>query len=35
MENWPIRVVKGINDFKVYHFGSLTTKKNKNIIRNK
>ena len=37
MKLWKIgiRIFKGLNSFKVYHFGSLTTRKNKNIIRNK
>jgi glycosyltransferase involved in cell wall biosynthesis len=36
MKLWKIgvRIFKGLNSFKVYHFGSLTTRKNKNIIRN-
>ena len=29
------RIFKGLNDFKVYHFGSLTTRKNKNIKQNR
>ena len=37
MKLWKVgvRIFKGLNSFKVYHFGSLTTRKNKNIIRNK
>ncbi len=37
MKLWKIgvRIFKGLNKFKVYHFGSLTTRKNKNIIKNK
>ena len=37
MKLWKIgvRIFKGLNGFKVYHFGSLTTRKNKNIIKNK
>ncbi len=30
-----IRVFKGINDFKVYHFSSVTTRKKKNFTQNK
>ena len=33
--NIGIRIFKGLNKFKVYHFGSLTTRKNKNVIQNK
>ena len=29
------RIFKGLNDFKVYHFGSLTTRKNKKIKQNR
>ena len=29
------RIFKGLNKFKVYHFGSLTTRKNKNIKQNR
>ena len=29
------RIFKGLSAFKVYHFGSLTTRKNKNIIQNR
>ena len=29
--NIGIRIFKGLSDFRVYHFGSLTTRKNKNI----
>ena len=37
MKLWKegVRVFKGLNDFKVYHFGSLTTRKKKNFIQNK
>ena len=37
MKLWKIgvRIFKGLNSFKVYHFGSITTRKNKNIIKNK
>ena len=30
-----IRIFKGINNFKVYHFGSVTTRKKKNLIQNR
>ncbi len=30
-----VRLFKGINRFKVYHFGSLTTRKNKNVVQNR
>ena len=30
-----VRIFKGLNDFKVYHFGSITTRKKKNFIQNK
>ena len=33
--NEGVRIFKGLNKFKVYHFGSITTRKNKNIIKNK
>jgi len=33
--NIGVRIFKGLNLFKVYHFGSLTTRKNKNIIQNR
>ena len=33
--NHGIRIFKGINDFKVYHFSSVTTRKKKNFIQNK
>ena len=33
--NEGVRIFKGLNKFKVYHFGSITTRKNKNIIQNK
>ena len=29
------RIFKGLNAFKVYHFGSLTTRKNKDVKQNK
>ena len=29
------RIFKGLNAFKVYHFGSLTTRKNKNVMQNR
>ena len=37
MKLWKegVRIFKGINDFKVYHFGSLTTRKKKNFIQNR
>ena len=37
MKLWKenVRIFKGLNDFKVYHFGSLTTRKNKNLIQNR
>ena len=37
MKLWKIgiRIFKGLNEFKVYHFGSLTTRKNSKIIKNK
>tara|TARA_B100000989_G_scaffold146796_1_gene109427 strand:+ start:2105 stop:2974 length:870 start_codon:yes stop_codon:yes gene_type:complete len=37
MKLWKegVRIFKGLNDFKVYHFGSLTTRKKKNLIKNK
>lgn len=37
MKLWKrgIRVFKGINDCKVYHFGSVTLRKNKNVKKNK
>jgi len=30
-----VRIFKGLNDFKVYHFGSLTTRKKRNFIQNR
>ena len=30
-----VRIFKGLNDFKVYHFASLTTRKNINVIQNR
>ena len=37
MKLWDmgIRIFKGLNAFKVYHFGSLTTRKNKNVKQNR
>ena len=37
MKLWKqgVRLFKGLNDFKVYHFGSLTTRKKKNFIQNR
>ncbi len=37
MKLWKngIRIFKGINDFKVYHFSSITTRKKTNLIQNK
>ena len=37
MKLWKegVRTFKGLNDFKVYHFGSLTTRKKKNFIQNR
>ncbi len=37
MKLWKegVRIFKGLNDFKVYHFGSLTTRKKKNLVQNK
>ncbi len=37
MKLWKngIRIFKGINDFKVYHFSSITTRKKLNLIQNK
>ena len=37
MKLWKegVRIFKGLNDFKVYHFGSLTTRKKKKFIKNK
>ena len=37
MKLWSegVRIFKGLNDFKVYHFGSLTTRKKKNFIQNR
>ena len=37
MKLWKegVRIYKGLNDFKVYHFGSLTTRKKKNLIQNR
>ena len=33
--NEGVRIFKGLNDFKVYHFGSITTRKKKNFHKNK
>jgi GT2 family glycosyltransferase len=33
--NSGVRIFKGLNAFKVYHFGSLTTRKNKKVFQNK
>jgi len=33
--NEGVRIFKGINDFKVYHFGSITLRKKENFILNK
>ena len=33
--NAGVRVFKGLNKFKVYHFSSITTRKNKDIVQNK
>lgn len=37
MKLWKlgVRIFKGLNDFKVYHFGSLTTRRNKQVIQNR
>ena len=37
MKLWSngVRIFKGLNDFKVYHFASLTTRKNSKVIQNK
>ena len=37
MKLWKegVRIFKGLNKFKVYHFGSLTTRKKKNLIQNR
>ena len=37
MKLWKegVRIFKGLNDFKVYHFSSLTTRKKKNFIQNR
>ena len=36
MKLWKIgvRLFKGLNNFKVFHFGSISMRKNKNIIKN-
>ena len=33
--NQNVRIFKGLNDFKVYHFGSVTTRKKKNLTQNR
>tara|TARA_B100001121_G_C18646807_1_gene602104 strand:- start:103 stop:936 length:834 start_codon:yes stop_codon:yes gene_type:complete len=33
--NEGVRIFKGLNDFKVYHFGSITSRKKKDLIQNK
>ena len=33
--NQNVRIFKGLNDFKVYHYGSLTTRKKKNLTQNR
>jgi len=37
MKLWKegVRIFKGLNDFKVYHFGSVTSRKKKNFTQNK
>ncbi len=37
MKLWKegVRIFKGLNDFKVYHFGSVTTRKKKNFVQNR
>ena len=37
MKLWKlgVRIFKGINNFKVYHFGSVSTRKKKELLRNK
>ena len=37
MKLWKegVRIFKGLNDFKVYHFGSITSRKKKNLTQNK
>ena len=37
MKLWKegVRVFKGLNNFKIYHFASLTTRKNSNVIQNR
>ena len=37
MKLWKegVRIFKGLNNFKVYHFGSITTRKKKNIVQNR
>ena len=33
--NCGVRIFKGLKNFKVYHFGSITTRKKNNFIQNK
>ena len=37
MKLWKegVRIFKGLNSCKVYHFGSITTRKNKNVKQNR
>tara|TARA_Y100000590_G_scaffold236736_1_gene266476 strand:+ start:860 stop:1696 length:837 start_codon:yes stop_codon:yes gene_type:complete len=37
MKLWKegVRIFKGLNDFKVYHFGSITTRKKNNFVQNR
>ena len=37
MKLWKngVRIFKGLNNFKVYHFGSITTRKKKNFVQNR
>jgi len=37
MKLWEagVRIFKGLNEFRVYHFSSITTRKKNNLIRNK
>ena len=37
MKLWKVgvRIFKGLNAFKVYHFGSVTTRKNKEVVQNR
>ena len=36
MKLWKlgVRIFKGLNGFKVFHFGSISMRKNKNIVKN-